>query len=772
MSAPAPPPATPSRLTLPVGGMTCAACVGHVDQALRKAPGVADVNVNLITRAASITMEAGALDPEHKPTTVAALVAAVERAGYFAHAPDDEEDVLADQRRADQSLAEESRGRLSRAVVALVAAVVAMLVSMPLMHGQTHDQVSSALMSVLDPPIRHVLPGLYQLPPGRLLAGLLGVFGPILAWAIWPIAKRAWAAARALTTDMNTLVVLGASASLASSLLGDIAVDAALFIVGFVLLGQAAEGRARGRTSAALSALANLRVEVAHRELDDGTVLDLPPQDLRVGDQVVVKPGERLPGDGVVVEGVGYTLEAILTGESRPVEKQLGAEVLGGSVNGEQPLKVKLTRLGKDSTLHQLLRLLREAQAQRAPTQRLADRVAAVFVPSMIGLALLTFSFWWAYESLEVAARFAIAVLVVACPCAMGLAVPTAIVVASGRAARAGVLIKGGEVLERLASVKRVVFDKTGTLTRGQPVVSRQVVLAPGHTEAELLSLAAGLEKSSEHPLARAIQAAATQAQVKPARVKSLEVVAGAGLVGVVEGRAVGIGNLRLLRHLGLSSEVQAHAEGAGAGEDSPMFLVEGDQVLGFLSTTDQLRDDAVSTLRALEALGVHTSMLTGDRRATALVVARALGLPETGVTAEVLPAEKVAQIQRSKSEASTAFVGDGVNDAAALAAADVGIGLSDGSEVAVAAADVALLRPRLAAIPELLRLARQTKRLMIQNLGWAFGYNLVMLPLAMGLFSPWGLRLSPVLAAVAMSVSSVTVVLNSLRLQNFRISR
>ena len=303
MSAPAPPPAGPPRLNLPVGGMTCAACVSHVDQALRKAPGVADVNVNLITRAASITLEAGALDPEHKPTTVAALVAAVERAGYFAHAPDDEEDVLADQRRADESLAEESRGRLVRAVVALVAASVAMVGSMPLMHGEAHDWLASALMAVLDPPLRLVWPGLYLIAPRHLWLALLGAGAPILAWVLWPIAKRAWAAARALTTDMNTLVVLGAAASLASSLLGDIAVDAALFIVGFVLLGQAAEGRARGRTSQALSALANLRVEVAHRELDDGTLKDLPPQDLRVGDRVVVRPGERLPGDGVVVEG-------------------------------------------------------------------------------------------------------------------------------------------------------------------------------------------------------------------------------------------------------------------------------------------------------------------------------------------------------------------------------------------------------------------------------------------------------------------------------------
>jgi Cu+-exporting ATPase len=778
----------PTRLSLPVGGMTCAACVAHVDEALRKAPGVKDVSVNLVTRAASITLaDNDALDADHKASTVAALVKVVEGAGYFAHAPADDDDVLAEQRRGDAGLAEEARERLVRAVVSLVAASLAMLLSMPLMHGSGgasggHDALTHGLMAIMDPPVQRALPGLYTIPSSTLLAALLGVFVPVLLWVIRPIAARALAAAKHRTTDMNTLVVLGATASLASSLLGDIAVDAALFIVGFVLLGQAAEARARGRTSAALSALAGLRVEVAHRELDDGSLADVPPAELRVADVVVIKPGERSPGDGVVVEGAGSVDESLLTGESRPVDKAPGSEVLGGSVNGSQPLKVKLTRLGGDSTLHQLLRLLREAQANRAPTQRLADRVAAVFVPAMIALAALTFVSWWALAGLDEAARYAVAVLVVACPCAMGLAVPTAIVVATGKAARAGVLVKGGDVLERLASIDVVVFDKTGTLTRGRPGVTRVVVTdgIAGVDEAAVLALAAGVEKGSEHPLARAVVAAAAAKNAKPKRVKQLETIAGAGLKATLDGRVVGVGNARLLSALGLGDDAIAAATAlAGDGDAAPLYVVDtvadggADRpvVVGVLFVSDAPRDDAAAALAALHPLGVATEMLTGDRRQTALTVARNLGLAEDRVVAEVLPQDKLRHIETLRSTKAVAFVGDGVNDAAALAAATVGVGLSEGTEVAAAAADVVLLRPRLLAIPDLIRLARATKRLMAQNLAWAFGYNLVMLPLAMGLLSSWGLRLSPVLAAVAMSVSSVTVVLNSLRLQRFRMS-
>lgn len=765
MTAPGQGPVAP--LDLPVGGMTCAACVAHVDQALRKAPFVQAVSVNLITRAASVTLAPEALLPERKAATLAQLVQAVEQAGYHAHLPDDQQDVLAAQQAADQALAEESRDRARRAGVALAAAVLAMVLSMPLMHGAhgAHDPIARRLMAWLDPPLAALWPGLYAAPPDRLMGVLLAVFTPILVWVVGPIARRAWAAARVGTTDMNTLIALGAAASLASSLLGDVAIDAALFIVGFVLLGQALEGRARGRTSLALSALASLQAEVAHRELDDGTLVDLSPKELRVGDRILVRPGERFPGDGRVLEGEGPALEAILTGESRPVDKRPGSTVLGGTVNGDQPLSVELVRLGEGSTLHQLLRLLREAQARRAPTQRLADRASAIFVPSMIGLALLTFLLWWGLDGLEAAARHAVAVLVVACPCAMGLAVPTAVVVATGKAARGGVLVKGGDILERLAKIQTVVFDKTGTLTEGRPSVTRVVSLDPGTPEVEVLAWAAALERGSGHPLAQAIIAEAEARGAPRRRVKSPRAEAGAGLIGVAEDQPVAIGNRRILAIAALAPTEQARAEAAVPGPEAPLFVIRGAQVLGYLSTADRPREDAARTIAALRAQGIGVRVSTGDHRAAALVVAEALGIPADAVEADVLPADKVKAVEAQQALGPTAFVGDGVNDAAALAVAEVGVGIGGGSDVAVAAADVALLSPKLSALPSLFELARRTRRVMLQNLGWAFGYNLLMLPLAVGLFAPFGLHLSPVLAAVAMSLSSVTVVMNSLRL-------
>jgi Cu+-exporting ATPase len=750
--------------------MTCAACVGHVEAALKRSPLVRAVDVSLMTRTAAITLDERSQGREAREAAISELVRVVEAAGYFAHEPDDDEDVLAEQRRGDEALADEARARSRRAVVSLGSAAAAMVLSMPLMHGsQGHDVLSHQLMRWMDPPVRATLPWLYRIEPRVLMGLLMGVFLPVLAWTIGPLARRAFAALRAGSTDMNTLVVLGAAASVASSALGDVALDAALFIVGFVLLGQAAEGRARGRTSAALSALAGLRVDRARRELADGDVVLVPTSELRVGDRVLVPPGERLVGDGVVVAGSGSVSEALLTGESRAIPKVVGAAVLGGSVNGAHPLTIELTRLGKHSTVHQMLRLLREAQSRRAPTQRLADRVASVFVPAMIALAAVTFAGWVLAADVAVAARYAVAVLVVACPCAMGLAVPTAILVATGHAARAGVLVKGGDVLERLAATEIVVFDKTGTLTMGEPTVTR-IVASPSHeprrTDAEVLSLAAAVERGSEHPIGKAIAALAKERGAKPARAKALRTVEGAGVVGEVGGVEIGVGNERLLAHLGVGAPAREAARAWSDELGGALFVIEAGAIVGALALADAPRPDARAAVEALRAMGVESRMLTGDRRATAEAVSVEVGVARADVHAEVLPADKLAEIEALRRDHSVVFVGDGVNDAAALAAATVGVGIASGADVATAAADVVLLRPRLAAIPEAIALSRATKRKMAQNLGWAFGYNLVMLPLATGLLSGFGLRLSPVLAAVAMSLSSVTVVLNSLLLR------
>ena len=757
------------RISLPVGGMTCAACVSHVDKALRAEAGVQDVSVNLMTRSATVVVADDA--------DVERLVQAVTGAGYTAHAPADDDDVLLEQQQGDAALAHEARQRLIRAVVSLMGAMAAMVLSMPLMHGSRSDVVAHALMGVMDPPIRAVIPWLYDVKHDTLLATLLLTTVPVLLWAVWPIGVRALLAARSKNTDMNTLVVLGVAASVASSLLGEIAIDAALFITGFVLLGQAIEASARGRTSAALHALASLRVDVAHRELEDGSVVDVTPADLRIDDVVVVRPGERLPGDGVVVDGGGSVDESLLTGESRPVTKVAGDGAIGGSVNGSQPLKLRLQQLGKDSTLHGLLRLLREAQASRAPTQRVADRVAAVFVPAMIALAALTFALWFFISGIDDATRFAVAVLVVACPCAMGLAVPTAVVVATGKAAGAGILIKGGDILERSAGIDTVVFDKTGTLTEGRPAVVDVVAVVDDVSVEDVsvddvIAIAAGLEKSSEHPLGLAIVAACQARGKKPRRVKEVVAVAGAGLQGSIDGVVVGIGNERLLTGLGVVVDGTAGAVAASlAAGRMPLIVVAGGRAIGVIALDDAVRDDAALAIAALRGAGIRVRMLTGDRRATADRVGLALGLTPGDIDAEVLPADKLRVVQALSATNAVAFVGDGVNDAAALAAATVGVGMGTGTDVAVAAADIALMRPRLMAIADVVRLARRTRRIMLQNLGWAFGYNLVMLPLAAGALSSFGVALSPILASVAMSLSSVTVVANSLRLSRFKMT-
>jgi Cu+-exporting ATPase len=751
---------TPTSITLPVGGMTCAACVAHVEHALQATPGVSNVVVNLMTRSAAVTFDGAHVAP-------AALVDAVNNAGYAAELPSSASSVLADQQANEADLAHEVKDRFVRAAIALSAAAVAMLVSMPLMHGARPDPLAHWLMTFIDPPLRAMWPGLYAVSSSTLLAVITVGGGAALTATLGPIAQRAWQAAKHQTTDMNTLVVCGVGASLLSSLLGDIYVDAALFITGFVLLGQGLEARARQRATSALHALATLQPAVAHRVFDDGSIVDVALADLRRSDVIVVRAGERVPADAVVVDGSSDVDESMLTGESRRVHKAKGSTIVGGTVNGSQPLHAKVERLGDDSVLSRLLRLVREAQSAKAPTQRLADKIAAVFVPSILALAAVTFAVWWGLRDVEHGVRFAVAVLVIACPCAMGLAVPTAVMVATGAAARAGVLIKGGDVLEKAAAIDLVVFDKTGTLTLGAPTVVDVVVFGE-HTRDDVLALAAAVERTSEHPLARAIVAAVA----KPKRAKDVVVVEAAGVVGTVggvAGVAVAVGNRRLLEKRSVEVSAQVAGEEARLLADGHIvvFVVVDAAVAALVAINDAVRDDAASSVAALAALGITARMLTGDRRETALRVGTAVGIVD--VDAEVLPADKLARITALSTTHTTMMVGDGVNDAAALAAASVGVGMGSGTDVAIAAADVALLRPQLAGLVTLVRTARAARRVMHQNLAWAFGYNVVMIPIAAGVLTPLGVELSPILASVAMALSSVSVVTNSLRLARRR---
>jgi len=756
----------PRPLQLPVGGMTCAACVAHVDRALRAVDGVKDVSVNLITRTATVTQAADAAPPSGLAER---LVSAVEKAGYTAHVPADDDDVLAAQRDGDRALAEEATDRRRRATVALVAAAACMWLSMPLMHGSGDDRLAHWLMGVMDPPVRALTPWLFAIERQTLLAVVVAVFVPILAVVAAPIFRRAWRALTVKSTDMHTLIALGVLASLLSTAIGEIAIDGALFITGFVLLGQGLEARARGEASAALSALATLQPDVAHLVADpDGApddVREVGVADLRVGDVVVVKPGARVPGDGVVTiapEDGAHIAESHLTGEPAPVRKKIGDVVRAGSVNGAQPVRLRLTHLGADSTLHQLMRLLRDAQGRRAEAARLADRVASVFVPAMIVLAAAVFGGWAIAVDVDAGVRFATAVLVVACPCAMGLAVPVAVVTATGRAAQEGVLIKGGDVLERLATVDAAVFDKTGTLTSGFTLVGA-FPRGDGVTGDQVLALAAGLETDSEHPIAKLIVAEAKRLGVRPRRVREKAFREGQGIVGAIDGKKVAIGNERLMAALHVPAvPIETMPQALDA-----FFVSEDDVVIGGVAVSERARAGAGDAVRGLGGLGISATMLTGDQRARALSAARTVDLSEADVVAEVLPADKLAHIEGLRAQGRRVmFVGDGVNDAAALAAATVGVAIGEGTAVAGAAADAVLLSPSLEALPRTIAVARRAVRVMKQNLAWAFGYNLVMLPLAAGALSSFGVALSPALASVAMAASSVTVVLNALRLR------
>jgi Cu+-exporting ATPase len=742
---------TSRTVTLPVGGMTCAACVAHVEGALQKTPHLARASVNLITRSARIDIDANVEDGGAVDAVVDAAVSAINAAGYFAERPAAAHDVWAEQAALDHDLVDEARHKFLRALVALATGAVVMGGSM-----QWHA-VPPWLWSVVGAVVVVVTAG--------------------------PIAARAFAALRARTTDMNTLVVVGIAASLLSSFVAPagehghaaVYVDGALFIVGFVLLGQAMEARARRRTTSALSALAALKVDVAHLVVDgegggDGggdDVRDVAFADVRRGDRLLVRPGERVPCDGAVNASDGggsvdvHVDESLLTGESRPQTKHAGEAVVGGSTNVGGPFSLVVTRTGDDSTLARLLTLLRDAQAQKAPTQRVADRVAAVFVPAIFVLAVVTFAVWFVVDGSAAAAVHAVAVLVIACPCAMGLAVPTAVMVATGRAAQQGVLIKGGEALERAATIDRVVFDKTGTLTEGAMRVDDVFVAA--HVDADaIFARALALERSSEHPLARALLAHPPWQGLKKKKTRAVHVRAGAGIAGVVSDGGVdvdvAVGNARVVDDAVIAVDVRAAYDAAAARGATAVYVFAGNVAVAVVAVADVVRAEAKDVVAAL---GVPAVMLTGDHAATARAVGDAVGIVD--VRAGLLPADKVRIVRELPGR--TLMVGDGVNDAAALAAAHLGVAVGSGADVAVAAADVALLRPDLRGLLVLRDTAVAARRVMRQNLAWAFGYNVVMIPIAAGVFAFAGVELTPMFAAAAMGLSSVSVVANSLRL-------
>jgi Cu+-exporting ATPase len=767
------------KVTLPVEGMTCAACQVTVQRALTKAPGVSKAAVNLMTNEATVEYDPAATDPSK-------LVAAINDTGYVSHLPSEghAEVDAGDARDAEQ--AREFAQLRNKSLVSLALGAAAMLVSMPLMAAGHHasDPLLAWQMRVLDPPMRAALPWLYAIDRTRLLDFLLVATVFVMAWAGRHFYVGAWKSLRHGSANMNTLIAIGTGAAFTYSLVAtfapgvfssdgsapDVYYEAVIIIIALVLLGNAMEARAKRNTTRALRQLAQLQPSSA-RVRRDGRELDLPIAALHSGDVVIVRPGERIPVDGIVVAGGGAVDESMLTGESMPVEKQAGDRVIGATVNTSGALEIEATSLGASSVLARIVQLMKDAQGSQAPIQRLADRISAIFVPAVVSIAVVTFALWMlvpANPSLASAITAAVAVLIIACPCAMGLAVPTAVMVASGRGAAAGVLIKGGEPLERLAGIDTVVFDKTGTLTEGRPVVV-DTLIAAGQDRDAVVRLVAAAETKSEHPLARSIVAfvGPTTAVVTEA-----QAIAGKGVDAMVAGRRVLAGTPRLLEESGIDITEFAPAIERWSAQARTIVLaaIDGKPAAAF-AIADTLRPNARIVVESLKRRNLRVVMLSGDRQATASAIAREAGVDQ--VIAEVLPEGKVEAIKSLQQGGHrVAMIGDGLNDAPALAQADIGMAMASGTDIAAEAASVTLMRNDLSSVEQAIVLARKTMGVMKQNLFWAFVYNVVGIPIAAGLLYPsFGILLSPILASAAMAFSSVSVVSNSLRLRGVQLS-
>jgi P-type Cu+ transporter len=757
-----------TEIQIPVTGMTCVGCQNNVQQALEHTPGVRHASVSLLTRQAEVNYDPAEVTPEQ-------LVDAIRSTGYGAELPAPVRDAIAEQEAQDLSERDEYRRLRLKTTVSLAAGLVAMVASMPLMTGGAHtDPLMHWWMRAVEPALRSALPWLYGVPHAALSWMLMLLTLAILAWAGRDFYTRAWSGLRHRSSDMNTLIALGTGVTFlysAASTLGfaaDVYYEGVILIVALVLTGSLLEARAKTRTAAALRKLAGLQPKSA-RILRGGAELDVPVEQVLPGDLVIVRPGERLPVDGVVLEGMSAVNEAMLTGEPLPVIKRPSDRVIGGTVNTTGLLRYRATAVGTDSVLAGIVRLMRDALGSRAPMQKLADRVSAVFVPAVIVIAVVVLVAWLAAGAgLSQAVGAAAAVLMIACPCAMGLATPTAIMVATGRGAELGILIKGGEALERVGEVDSIILDKTGTVTEGKPAVT-DVLLAAGAewSESELLEIAASLEHDSEHPLAAAVVAAAASRGLAVRPVRGFVARPGQGVLGMVGAVAAAIGNESLIADLGVDpAPLRAGAARFSADGKTPLFLALNGKAAALIAVADPVRPAAAEAVRRLRSLGLKVVMLTGDREETAQAVARRTGIDE--VEARLMPEGKVAAIRRLQSGGrKVAMVGDGINDAPALAQADAGIAMGSGTDIARDAGDLALLRNDLNGVADAVLLARRARRVMRQNLGWAFLYNVLAIPVAAGLFYPaFGFQLSPVLASAAMAFSSVSVVANSLRLK------
>lgn len=742
---------------LAIEDMTCASCVGRVEKALTKIPGVLEAHVNLATERARVRHLGGVV-------SIQDLEAAVKQAGYATHRLSAEAPDAGDQ---DTERREGEARALRRSL--LIAAIFTLPVFILEMGSHLIPPMHQWVMAVLGEQTSWYI---------QFVLATLVLFGPGLRFF-----RKGIPALLRGAPDMNSLVSVGTAAAYGYSVVAtflpgvlpqgtaNVYFEAAAVIVTLILLGRTLEARAKGKTSQAIKRLVGLQAKTA-RVLRNGETVEIPLDQVTTGDIVQVRPGEKIPVDGEVIEGASYVDESMITGEPVPVSKGAGADVVGGTINKTGAFSFRVTKIGANTVLAQIIRLVEQAQGSKLPIQALVDKVTMWFVPAVMAAATLTFIIWLIFgpaPALSFALVNAVAVLIIACPCAMGLATPTSIMVGTGRAAELGVLFRKGEALQALRDVSVIALDKTGTLTKGRPELT-DLVPAEGFEYNDVLALVAAVETRSEHPIAEAIVTAAKQRDIRLAATEAFEATPGFGVSARVAGRTVAVGADRFMTQLGLNvANFLPAAQRLGEEGKSPLYAAIDGRLAAVIAVADPIKETTPAAIKALHALGLKVAMITGDNAATAAAIARQLGIDE--VAAEVLPDGKVAALKKFRvNGARVAFVGDGINDAPALAEADVGLAIGTGTDVAIEAADVVLMSGDLRGVPNAIALSQATIRNIKQNLFWAFAYNAVLIPVAAGVLYPLnGTLLSPIFAAAAMALSSVFVLGNALRLKRFQ---
>jgi Cu+-exporting ATPase len=747
-----------STITIPIKGMTCASCVNRVQDALSSLNGVFSASVNLATEKATV---------EYSPAQagVRDFRKAIRDAGYDIVEVQPGEDIVEKEKREREEAYRKLRTKLITGIALTIPIFVLML----------WEHLGLSAIIEIPEQVNFLLQFLIQTP--------------VQFWVGWQFYTGAFAAARHRTTNMNTLIAVGTSAAYIYSVTATffpsvfeiegysahVYFDTAATIIVLILLGRLFEARAKGRTSEAIKKLAGLQPKTA-RVVVNGEEKDIPIEDVEIGDVILVRPGEKIPVDGILKDGHSSVDESMISGESIPVEKNAGDQVIGATINKTGSFRFEAIRVGRDTMLSQIINMVQEAQGSRPPIARLVDKIASVFVPAVMGIATVTFIVWFVFgpePALTYALLNFVAVMIIACPCALGLATPTSIMVGTGKGAENGILIRGAEALETAHRINTIVFDKTGTLTKGEPVVTDIVTAqGSGNRDQDILFYAASAEKGSEHPLGDAIIKKAKEQKIELKDPTDFQAVPGHGIKAKIDGKIVLLGNDKFMRDENIDIKVLSGKAEQLSGEGrTPMYVAVDGNAIGIVAVADTLKENSVAAIRALQKMGVETVMITGDNKRTAAAIARQAGIDR--VLAEVLPEDKAREVKKLQAENKVvAMVGDGINDAPALAQADVGIAIGTGADVAMEASDITLIGGDLKGVVTSIALSKATISNIRQNLFWAFAYNTILIPVAAGVLFPFfGILLNPMLAAAAMGMSSVTVVTNALRLRKFRVS-